>query len=125
MSVRPDHWIKKMALEHKMIEPFIDSQVREGADTAILVDRVGTVIERRRLDRIDLPGLTERPAHGLVDAARGLGLARGFVVRVEPDHQQVAVDLFTRADREADQVPARPVVIGGGVRGGQHGQGGP
>lgn len=31
MSVRPDHWIKKMALEHKMIEPFIDSQVREGA----------------------------------------------------------------------------------------------
>ena len=30
MSVRPDHWIKKMALEHKMIEPFIDEQVREG-----------------------------------------------------------------------------------------------
>lgn len=30
MSVRPDYWIKKMALEHKMIEPFIDEQVREG-----------------------------------------------------------------------------------------------
>jgi len=31
MSVRPDHWIRKMALEHKMIEPFIDGQVRDGA----------------------------------------------------------------------------------------------
>lgn len=30
MSVRPDHWIKKMAVEHKMIEPFIDEQVRKG-----------------------------------------------------------------------------------------------
>src|ERR1700722_17317666 len=31
MSVKPDHWIRKMALEHKMIEPFEDRQVREGA----------------------------------------------------------------------------------------------
>jgi len=31
MSVKPDHWIKKMATEHKMIEPFIDGQVRDGA----------------------------------------------------------------------------------------------
>jgi dCTP deaminase len=31
MSVRPDHWIRKMAQEHNMIEPFIDGQVREGA----------------------------------------------------------------------------------------------
>jgi dCTP deaminase len=30
MSVRPDHWIRKMALEHGMIEPFVDRQVREG-----------------------------------------------------------------------------------------------
>ena len=30
MSVKPDHWIRKMALEHKMIEPFQDRQVREG-----------------------------------------------------------------------------------------------
>lgn len=31
MSVKPDHWIKKMANEHKMIEPFVDGQVRDGA----------------------------------------------------------------------------------------------
>jgi dCTP deaminase len=31
MSVRPDYWIKKMATEHKMIEPFVDGQVRDGA----------------------------------------------------------------------------------------------
>src|ERR1700676_113416 len=30
MSVKPDHWIRRMALEHKMIEPFTDRQVREG-----------------------------------------------------------------------------------------------
>ena len=30
MTVRPDKWIRKMALEHKMIEPFEDRQVREG-----------------------------------------------------------------------------------------------
>jgi len=29
MSIKPDHWIRKMALEHKMIEPFIEKQQRE------------------------------------------------------------------------------------------------
>ena len=29
-SIKADRWIKKMALEHGMIEPFVDSQVREG-----------------------------------------------------------------------------------------------
>ncbi len=30
MGVKPDHWIRKMALEHGMIEPFVDRQVRNG-----------------------------------------------------------------------------------------------
>jgi len=30
MGLKPDHWIRKMALEQKMIEPFVDSQVRDG-----------------------------------------------------------------------------------------------
>lgn len=30
MGLKPDHWIRKMAREHKMIEPFADSQVRDG-----------------------------------------------------------------------------------------------
>lgn len=30
MGLKPDHWIRKMALEQKMIEPFVDSQVRNG-----------------------------------------------------------------------------------------------
>ena len=30
MGLKPDHWIRKMAHEHKMIEPFADSQVRNG-----------------------------------------------------------------------------------------------
>ena len=30
MSIKPDHWIRKMALEYKMIEPFTSNQVRNG-----------------------------------------------------------------------------------------------
>jgi dCTP deaminase len=30
MSIKPDTWITRMAREHKMIEPFVDEQVREG-----------------------------------------------------------------------------------------------
>ncbi len=30
MSIKADKWIKRMALEHQMIDPFIDGQVREG-----------------------------------------------------------------------------------------------
>ncbi|HEX7434175.1 MAG TPA: dCTP deaminase [Anaerolineaceae bacterium] len=30
MGLKPDHWIRKMALEQHMIEPFADTQVRPG-----------------------------------------------------------------------------------------------
>src|SRR6266498_399486 len=30
MGLKPDHWIRKMAQEHKMIEPFVENQVRAG-----------------------------------------------------------------------------------------------
>jgi dCTP deaminase len=30
MGLKPDHWIKKMALEQRMIEPFVERQVRQG-----------------------------------------------------------------------------------------------
>ncbi len=30
MSVMPDHWIRRMAVEHAMIEPFVETQKREG-----------------------------------------------------------------------------------------------
>ena len=30
MGLKPDHWIKKMALEQGMIEPFVDGQKRDG-----------------------------------------------------------------------------------------------
>jgi dCTP deaminase len=31
MSIKSDSWIRRMAREHAMIEPFVDGQVREGA----------------------------------------------------------------------------------------------
>jgi len=30
VSIKSDRWIKRMALEHKMIEPFVESQTRTG-----------------------------------------------------------------------------------------------
>lgn len=30
MGLKPDHWIRKMALENGMIEPFVENQVRQG-----------------------------------------------------------------------------------------------
>ena len=30
MGIKPDHWIRKMAQEHVMIEPFVEAQVRNG-----------------------------------------------------------------------------------------------
>lgn len=30
MAIKSDSWIRRMAQEHKMIEPFVDGQVREG-----------------------------------------------------------------------------------------------
>jgi dCTP deaminase len=30
MGLQADHWIRKMAVEHRMIEPYADSQVRNG-----------------------------------------------------------------------------------------------
>ncbi len=30
MGLKPDHWIRRMALEQRMIEPFVDNQVRNG-----------------------------------------------------------------------------------------------
>jgi len=36
MSLQSDRWIRKMALEHNMIEPFVDSQVRYDAGKKIV-----------------------------------------------------------------------------------------
>jgi dCTP deaminase len=30
LSIKADNWIRRMALEHRMIEPFVDGQVRAG-----------------------------------------------------------------------------------------------
>ena len=30
MSIRPDHWIRQMCRDHRMIEPYVEKQVRDG-----------------------------------------------------------------------------------------------
>jgi dCTP deaminase len=36
MSILPDSWIRQQALDHKMIEPFVDNQVREAQSSELL-----------------------------------------------------------------------------------------
>ena len=30
MGIKPDHWIRRQALEHRMIEPFVEQSIRNG-----------------------------------------------------------------------------------------------
>ena len=30
MTIKSDNWIKRMAIDHRMIDPFVESQVRSG-----------------------------------------------------------------------------------------------
>jgi dCTP deaminase len=41
MSIKPDRWIRRMAREHGMIEPFEDRQVREGGRISYGVSSYG------------------------------------------------------------------------------------
>lgn len=36
MSLKPDSWIRKMAHEHKMIEPFTDKQIKTNAEKQLI-----------------------------------------------------------------------------------------
>ena len=76
MSIRPDHWIRKMCKEHGMIEPYEEKQVRHG------------VISNHRPEEIER-ALTVGPvaalqheysalARGVEDAILPLALARGL-----------------------------------------------
>ena len=36
MTIKSDNWIKRMVKDHKMIEPFTESQVRKEAGEALI-----------------------------------------------------------------------------------------
>ncbi len=58
MSIKPDSWITRMALEHKMIEPFVEHQVRDG------VISFGALVVRLRHPRgRRVQGLHEHQQH--------------------------------------------------------------
>jgi len=66
MSIRPDHWIRKMCKEHRMIEPYAERQVREGVisygvssygydirvadEFKIFTNVMSTVVDPKRID---------------------------------------------------------------------------
>jgi dCTP deaminase len=36
MSIKPDSWIRRMALEHKMIEPFVEKQINNSTQQKVI-----------------------------------------------------------------------------------------
>ncbi|MGV8948076.1 MAG: dCTP deaminase [Candidatus Paracaedibacter sp.] len=56
MSILPDHWIREQSLKHKMIEPFVDNQVR----TANISEEEHAVINGKT--HLSTPQLVPKPA---------------------------------------------------------------
>ena len=104
MSVKPDRWIRRMALEHKMIEPFTDRQVREGvisygvssygydirvADEFQIFTNVNSTIVDPKAFRSALAGGVQRRC--LPDSAEFV--CAGAVGGIFPDSAECADDL--------------------------------
>jgi len=51
MSLQSDRWIRKMALEHKMIEPFVDGQIRQSEGQKIVSYGLSSYGYDLRVDR--------------------------------------------------------------------------
>ncbi len=112
MSVKPDKWIRRMALEHKMIEPFTDRQVREGVisygvssygydirvadEFRIFTNVNSTIVDPKHFDPrslVDFKGDTVPDSAEFVRA--------GALGRVFPDSAQRADDLPGEVDVRA------------------------
>ena len=112
-SIKADRWIKKMALEHGMIEPFEDRQVRDGRD---LVRPV--VVRLRHPRRRRVQGLHQHQQHRRRSEELRRALVRGRqgrrlhhpaeLVRAGQDGR-VLPDPARRADRLRRQVHLRPL----------------
>src|SRR5229473_3453572 len=50
MSIKSDTWITRMALEHQMIEPFVDDQVRQGDEFKVFTNVYNTVVDPKNFD---------------------------------------------------------------------------
>ena len=92
MSVKSDKWIRRMAAEQRMIEPFEPGQVKEVNGKYVAVDTVPTARGSRtmtvdpKLHRIYLPSVE----YGAAPAAGAPG-ARGGRAPAVPDSFQLLV----------------------------------
>ena len=94
MSVKPDGWIRRMSLEHKMIEPFTDRQVREGVisygvssygydirvadEFRIFTNVNSTIVDPKHFDRALAGGLQRRRVPDSAEFFRAGALDRIF-----------------------------------------------
>jgi len=67
MAIKPDNWIRKMAVKHRMIEPFEENRVRQGAISFgvssygydIRVSDDFKIFDRSKVDHVDPKNLDE------------------------------------------------------------------
>ena len=50
MSIRPDVWIKKMAVEQRMIEPFVERQVRQRDGRSVVSYGLSSFLRHSRIE---------------------------------------------------------------------------
>ncbi len=114
MGLKPDHWIRKMALEHAMVAPFVDGQVRDGVISYGL-SSYGYDIRVADEFKIFQPEITAsrlsdvRSAYvaGLLDAEGGIGY------QADEDSGKACLALdFGEGDR--DLMEGLQVIIGTG-----------
>ena len=83
MGLKPDHWIQKMAREQRMIEPFAESQVRQGV-ISYGVSSYGydmRIADEFKLFQADNQGVVD-PKH---QAAQGVVDFKGEVCTIPPN----------------------------------------
>ena len=97
-SIKADRWIRKMALEHGMIEPFEDRQVRDGRHLVRAV-----VVRLRHPRRRRVQGLHQHQQHG----RRSEELRRAVVRRHEDRHLHHPAELVRAGARRSSTSASR------------------
>ncbi len=110
MSVKCDKWIRKMAIEHKMIEPYEDRQIRDGVisygvssygydmrvadEFRIFTNVNSTIVDPKRFDDKSFVEFKGRCLHRAAQFVRAGALGGIFPHSAErPDHLRRKIDL--------------------------------
>ena len=118
MGLKPDHWIKQTALEHQMIEPFAEAQVRESVisygvssygydmrvadEFRVFTNVFSSIVDPKAFDSQSFVEFVRDIHYGWVDglAINGSGFESHSMVRtLEIELHQVLDDVFAQIGR--------------------------